>query len=454
MDKSYVPPYTKCTQTGNPLMFITNKAKNMKITVPSAQSGTPAKISATGVNIWDEQWVIGTLNSDGSISSGNTLISKNFIHVVAGETYVMIMPKGLYTGRGAFYNEDYELVEYVGTFPASTTGAGSVAKGVFTVPAGAHYMKFAMIGGYGQTYNNNISINFPTVDVAYHQHTGSGEHSTTLPSMDISSVAGTNIIQNNLDEDMTVEFACDDPKENSLTIMTFNVQYFSGLNEDETMLEDILDEYEPSVIGLQELRVDHKTTVEADVIDPNFWNVRVGVEYLPNAFATNYGLSNVQHHVFATQYNTEDKGYETAEMKFKGKTIFLISVHLTTEAHQTEKVAQMTELFNLVQTKESFILMGDINTICTDTTQTDYTEMIKMFVDAGYNVANCSSQHGFIGTHSNGTTSASSFLPRDNIITSADFTMSNVRRDTIKIAAAEDQSKTIDHVPLICELTL
>ena len=453
MDKSYVPPYTKCTQTGNPLMFITNKAKNIKITVPSVQSGTPAKIAATGTNIWDEQWELGTLNSDGTISSGVAVCSKNFIPVVAGETYVMIFPKGIYTGSGAFYDENYDLVDYEGTFPASSSGAGSIAKGLFTVPAGAHYMKFKMANGYGSTYNNNISINFPTSDLLYHQHIGS-EHSTTVPSTEIQSVVGTNVIQNNLDADMTVEFACEDPKENSLTIMTYNVQYFTGLNEDETMQAEILDEYNASVISLQELRYEYKRAAETNVFDPRYWNMRVGNENLPNGIATNYGLSNVHHHFFTNQYSTEDKGYETAEMKWKGKTIFLISAHLTTSVHQTEKVAQMTELFNLVQTKETFILMGDFNLICMDTTHTDYINMVKPFVDAGYNVANCSSQHGFIGTYSDGTSSSSSFLPTDNIITSADFTMSNVRRDTIKIAAAEDQNKTIDHVALICELTL
>ena len=435
-------------------MFITNKAKNMKITVPSAQSGTPAKISATGVNIWDEQVELGTLNSDGTVTSGVAVCSKNFIPVVAGATYVMIFPKGIWTGKGAFYDENYDLVEYVGTFPASPSGAGPVAQGLFTVPSGSHYMKFQMDGSYGQTYNNNISINFPTVDLLYHQHVGS-EHSTTIPSTEISSLVGTNVIQNNLGADMTVEFACDDPKEDSLTVMTYNVQYFSGLNADETMQADILDEYEASVIGLQELRYEYKREVETDVFDPRYWNMRVGYEFLPNGIATNYGLSNVEHHLFTNQYSTEDKGYETAEMKFKGKTVFLVCTHLTTEAHNTEKYAQMGELLNLVSTKESFIIMGDFNTIGTNTSHEDYTSGIKMFVDAGYNVANCSDQHGFIGTFSDGTTSSSTFYPIDNIITSADFTMTNVRRDTIKIAKAdEDGTKVIDHVALICDLSL
>ena len=80
--------------------------------------------------------------------------------------------------------------------------------------------------------------------------------------------------------------------------------------------------------------------------------------------------------------------------------------------------------------------------------------MIKPFIDAGYNVANCSDQHGFIDTWTNGKDTTGTWYPHDNIITSADFTMSNVRRDTTKITEAAIQDKIIDHVPLICELTL
>ena len=265
---------------------------------------------------------------------------------------------------------------------------------------------------------------------------------------------GINVLQNNLDKEMTAEFLCNDPKENTLTVMTYNVQYFDGLNADTEMQSEILDEYNASVIGFQEFRRGKiKQDGENAVIPSRYWNVRVDETSLPNAIVTNYGLSNVKRHFFVNQYSTEDKGYITGELKFKGKTVFFISTHLTTEAHNTQKYAQMEELFNLVQTKESFILVGDLNTTCQNTSHNDYINMIKPFVDAGCNVANCSEQFGFIGTHSDGKSSSSSFYPRDNIIASADFTMSNVRRDTIKITAAETQDKVIDHVALICELS-
>ena len=401
---------TKCVQTGNPLMFITNKAKAMKITVPSVAIGTSAKIAATGTNLWDEQWELGTLNSDGTVTSGVAVCSKNYIPVVAGVTYVMIFPKGIVTGRGAFYDANHDLVEYISGFPASTAGAGQFQKGYFTVPSGSHYLKFQMTGGYGGTYNNNISINYPTVDLLYHQYAGVGEQSITVPSTEIQTVNGTNVIQNNLGKDMTVKFYCDDPKENKLTVMTYNVQYFDGLNADEDMQEDILDEYEASVIGFQELRYDYKRAPETNVIDPRYWNVRVGIETLPNAIATNYGLSNVEHHTFTNQYSTFNNGYETAEMKFKGKTIFLVSTHLVTESHNTEKYLQIGELLDLVSTKESFILMGDFNTVCNNTSHADYTNAVKPFVDAGYNVANCTNVFGFIGTHTDGKTSSSKYV--------------------------------------------
>lgn len=447
--------FTKCEQTGNPVMFNTNLAKGMKITVPSAQSGTPAKIAVSGMNIWDEEYEAKVINSDGTLSTADRVCSKNFIPVVAGTTYVMIWPKSINRGRGAYYDENFDLVQYKSDFPDEMLGVGSYQYGSFTVPAGAHYLKFCTNASYHSTYNNNISLNYPPFEVMYHAYTGQ-KYSVTVPSNnDVQAISGANLVQNDLDADMTVEFLCENPKENSLTVMSYNLQYFNGLNGDTEMQEDILEEYNPSVVAMQEFRADKIVSPKEAPFSSKYWNIFIGNERLPTAFATNYGLSNVTAHSFTNQVSGEDKGYVTAEMKFKGKTIFLVSVHLTA-ADETYKVLQAAELYSLVQTKETFILMGDFNTsTCTSTSATQYTNMIKQFVDAGYNVANCSEQHGFKYTwYQQSTTSSGLKEPDDNIITSADFTMTNVRTDTIKVEAAGSQSKKIDHVALICELTL
>ena len=80
--------------------------------------------------------------------------------------------------------------------------------------------------------------------------------------------------------------------------------------------------------------------------------------------------------------------------------------------------------------------------------------MIKPFVDAGYNVANCTSDSGFIGTYTSGNTASSTFWPNDNIITSANLEIDNFIVDTSKIDVAEQTSQTIDHLPLIAYLTI
>lgn len=47
--------------------------------------------------------------------------------------------------------------------------------GAITSPSNAYYMKFHVEPAYGTTYNNDISINYPSTDTAYH----SGKDNTT-----------------------------------------------------------------------------------------------------------------------------------------------------------------------------------------------------------------------------------------------------------------------------------
>ena len=252
MDKAYEPPYTECVETGNPVWFAANATKNMKISVPSAQNGASAKIWVTGTNIWDEQYVNGYIDSDGStVDYPARIMSKNFIPVVASATYMMIWPGGLSRGRGAYYDASYNLVEYKGDFPDDMTSDGTNQFGTFTVPSGACYVKFCTNASYGTTYNNNISLNYPADDLEYHTYSGQ-EYDVTLPVMNIPAKNGNNVVACSLNADMQVKFYCDNPKENKLVVMTYNVQNFTGLNADKDMQNDIIEEYEPSIIGLQE----------------------------------------------------------------------------------------------------------------------------------------------------------------------------------------------------------
>lgn len=233
--------------------------------------------------------------------------------------------------------------------------------------------------------------------------------------------------------------------------MTYNVQAFTGLNADKTMQQSIIEEYEPSIIGLQEIGNLYYPSAVVDYLDNEYWSMESGEQYQKCGIASKYGLFNVQYHDFTTN-GAEVKGYQTAEFKFKGKTVFWVNAHTISSGDLTENIAQCMELLDLVADKETFIITGDLNTDISSTSGTQYAACIKPFIDAGYKLANCQSE--FIGTYTSGKNTQGTWYSDDNIICSADFTISNVRRDTIKIAEAGVQDKVIDHVALICELTL
>lgn len=443
--------YVKCEATGNPVCFSTNIEHNMEISIPLAQSETSAKVWVNGTNIWDEQWENGVINSDGTKGDAPTrVMSKNFIPVVAGKTYVMLWRAGINRGRGAYYDLNFNLVQYNGDFPDNMSGAGSNQCGTFTVPSGACYVKFCTNAAYGTTYNNNISLNYPAYDLEYHAYNGK-EYDVTLPSKEISSILGNNVIACNTGGNVEVNFYCDNPKENKLVVMTYNVQAFSGLNAYKDMQNEIIEEYTPSIIGMQEIGTTYYPSKINDYITSAYWNLVSGEQYQKTCIASKYGLSNVEYHAFADN-SSEIKGYQTAEITFKGKKIFFVNTHTVSSSYASINAAQCQELYDLVSAKETFILVGDLNTDINSASGAQYTNCIKPFIDAGYNLANC--KDSFIGTWTNGKTEQGNWFCTDNIITSADLIMTNVRRDTIKIAEAAIQDKTIDHVALICELDI
>lgn len=113
-----------------------------------------------GFNAWDEEWINGVVESDGSVgSSQNRVVSKNYIPVIAGQTYCMSWSDVAGLGRGAFYDGDKNLVQYYSDFPSTATLENGRRKGTFTVPSGASYLKFCTNGSYTGAYRNDICIN-------------------------------------------------------------------------------------------------------------------------------------------------------------------------------------------------------------------------------------------------------------------------------------------------------
>ena len=166
--------------------------RSLKVTLEPIQSGsgTPSpdnvrpisgydEVSANvvGINVWDEEWELGQLESNGTVSPSTArIVSKNFIPVVAGSEYYMTKYSASSKGRGAFYDSSHNLIQYFGDFPA-----GNMNTWNFTVPSGASFLKFCLPSGYGTTYKNDISINYPSTDHDYHSGTSNATYTADLP---------------------------------------------------------------------------------------------------------------------------------------------------------------------------------------------------------------------------------------------------------------------------------
>ena len=175
------------TEEGNPI-GITDasglNAKSCEVSFSPIQSGSgepsPENVrpisgwdslvlNQTGVNQWDEEWEVGMIDNSGIPAPASSRIrSKNFISVLPNTTY--------YSKNMAW------LFFYGNTAHTSFIDKVSIVNGTFTVPSTAHYMKFYTASGYGETYKNDISLNYPATDTNYHAYQGLTTHTATFPS--------------------------------------------------------------------------------------------------------------------------------------------------------------------------------------------------------------------------------------------------------------------------------
>ena len=234
----------------------------------------------------------------------------------------------------------------------------------------------------------------------------------------------------------------------NFVVMSYNIQHFTGLNANETMQAEIFDRYSADFIGFQEFQMYNQWTVPAAatrLLGDDYPYLEMFLYGNKNAFASKYEITDMETIPHTTQ-TMDGQSYSTGIIEVDGKEIFMVVSHVTTSDYEATKVEQVGEIFEAVQGHERFIIMADFNTVCKSTSDTEYTTIMKQFVDAGYNIANCSEQHGFINTWTDGYTTSATWYPCDNIITSANISIDGVVVDTQKI--------TIDHIPMIAYLTV
>lgn len=129
-------------------------------TANKIESVSVARHITRGVNQWDEQWESGSIdNSGGLVVNPNYIRSKNYINTKPSTNYNFIKPYNIYT-KLFYYGKNNQYISYYELTGQSTTN-------LFTTPSDCYYMKFVQ---YRTTYNDDVSINYPSTDTSYHAY--------------------------------------------------------------------------------------------------------------------------------------------------------------------------------------------------------------------------------------------------------------------------------------------
>lgn len=248
----------------------------------------------------------------------------------------------------------------------------------------------------------------------------------------------------------------------TLKIMSYNVgQWWTGTgqtvptaqkSEYYTLQNGTFDSNRPDILFMQEYLNTwcQDGSLASELLNPYFDNQEVTNPQgmIGHSICTNgIVLSNYTSHNFTTNKGNYPT-YESAEITVDGKSITIVNTHNDyVLSYQTQEV---TDLLAFLANLDSFVLCGDfnINLSTEDTTDDQYLNSVKRFLDAGYHVGNCVVD--WIPTYY-GTASPTGGKFTDQIVTSADIRIDNIYADTAKLT--DGLNDKIDHLPLIVEIS-
>lgn len=244
-----------------------------------------------------------------------------------------------------------------------------------------------------------------------------------------------------------------------LVVMTYNVQRCRGINSQTAMQTAILNKYDADIIGFQELGTASSLPSELNAVSgyavkqfSNHNNKLLSMKktgVLSNVVIADFDHQDPQD----MSMWGETRAYMKAEFEWNGKNVAWINTHLCYMT-QSVKWEQMAEIFAIAQSFDRCIITGDFNAYGDGIESDDYIHMFKQYVDAGYNLANCS-PNAYVMTYTKETTASSLAdltSPVDNIIVTGNIAMKHVVFDTTKFSYLNGSQ--IDHIPVIATLTI
>lgn len=258
------------------------------------------------------------------------------------------------------------------------------------------------------------------------------------------------------------EIWSDDYDYYSLSAMTFNVQSFNGINAQTDMLQAISETYNADIVGLQECPSSMSGTPEYLIGDYTYGERGLNNGGSYNWLYTNTQLTNITNDRYTNQDSYVNRSYTIGYLPFHGVNICIVNTHLAVGAADSTTIRrlQMQELYNLVNAEQYCILIGDFNQYSNTTASGDWQAMYKPFSDDGWHLGNFKDDNNIQWTYSPKNTASSLadtsafYAPNapDNIITSPDILITRPVFDATKLSYLN--GSTIDHIPMVCELSV
>lgn len=253
--------------------------------------------------------------------------------------------------------------------------------------------------------------------------------------------------------------------------MSFNVCRWSGLNGNTDLLDSLFSDYDVDIAGFQEdsangiINGDSAATyLKSKFAHVIFSEPTVG-DWFRKAIASKYELANhmsIQFTQPSAESGLEIRSYHKAYISWSGKNIAIYNTHLhyippstpdvTSKIHEY-LIPEVKQLIADMSQEPYFILLADSNIDCPNNQTPFYTLVAKLFVDAGFNMSNWSSQFGYYATCFDSSALAKQPCYVDTVITSSNIDIVKLTVDTRKIGASSG-TQAIDHLPVIAYLNI
>ena len=178
--------FTELTASGAIASFETNVSKPL---VACEVDESATKIYQRGENLWNEQWTLGGYSpTNGSVIDYTDRIRcLEPIFVKPNTTYFIRFGTTASCVINA-YDKDGDFIENIST---GTFGANGRT---FTTPDNCYIVKFSVGTAYGITYNNDISLNYPSSDTEYHAYNANSADYDVADIGNINTFIGVNNI--------------------------------------------------------------------------------------------------------------------------------------------------------------------------------------------------------------------------------------------------------------------